>query len=457
MALDPEIISLLQKEFPHRTIPHDSNLFEDYQRDATEIDHMPDLVILPENAEEIAKAVKLSCKFRFPIIARGAGTGFSGGAVAIRGGVILSLERMNRILDVDPERRTALVEPGVITYDLDRAANKHGLFYPPDPASHKESTLGGNLAECAGGLRCLKYGVTKDYVLGIEYVDCKGDTHFAGSMNDAAEPCDVTSLMIGSEGTLGIVTKMHLRLLPMPEARRTFLYTFGEEVDAAEAVSAIRKTGIVPCVMEFMDGNALDSVVSYLNLADIPKSAAMLLVELDGTGDHVERDAKAIQSLVPQFSPVIARQTGDNDEREKLWELRRELSNAIKDNSEVKTSEDVCVPLTKFAELVSRIREIANHYDLRTASFGHAGDGNLHVCFIIPELSEGVVTRMEAAKADLLRATLDLGGTISGEHGIGFTKKDFLCEEVGEDVIELFGLVKKSFDPDNLINPGKII
>jgi glycolate oxidase len=457
MALDPEIISLLLREFPHRTIPYDSNLFEDYQRDATEIDHRPDLVILPENAEEIARAIRLSCRFRFPIIARGAGTGFSGGAVAVHGGVILSLERMNRILDLNQKRRTALVEPGVITYELDRAANKHGLFYPPDPASHKESTLGGNLAECAGGLRCLKYGVTKDYVLGIEFLDNRGDTHVAGSMNDAAELCDVTSLMIGSEGTLGIVTKMHLRLLPMPAARCTFLYTFSEEVDAAEAVSAIRRAGIVPCVMEFMDGNALASVVSYLKLAKMPKAAAVLLVELDGTADQVERDAEAVQGLVLQFNPVIARRTSDDDERDKLWELRRELSNAIKEKSEVKTSEDVCVPLTKFAVLVSRIREIAHRYDLRTASFGHAGDGNLHVCFIVPVLSEDITTRMEAAKADLLRATLDMGGTISGEHGIGFTKKDFLCEEVGEDVIELFGLVKRSFDPDDLINPGKII
>ena len=457
MALDTEIITLLQREFPQRSILHDSANFEEYVRDATEIDHIPDMVAFPENAEEVARAIELSRRFHFPIIARGAGTGFSGGAVAIRGGVILSLERMNRILDLDPERRTALVEPGVITYDLDRAANKHGLFYPPDPASHKESTLGGNLAECAGGLRCLKYGVTKDYVLGIEYLDSWAEFHFAGSLSDAAESCDMTSLMIGSEGTLGIVTKMHLKLLPIPEARRTFLYTFTEEVDAAEAVSAIRKAGIVPCVMEFLDRNALESVVSYLKLTEMPHAAAMLLVELDGTTDQVERDAEAVEGLVSQFNPVIARRTGDDDEREKLWELRRELSNAIKKNSEVKTSEDVCVPLTKFVTLITRIREIANRQDLRTASFGHAGDGNLHVCFIIPELSEDITNRMETAKADLLRATLDMGGTISGEHGIGFTKRDFLCEEVGEDVIELFGLVKKSFDPDNLINPGKII
>ncbi len=430
--------------------------FMDYAHDATEIEHIPDLVIFPKSTDEVVSAVSLSRRYSFPLIARGAGTGYSGGAVATHGGVVLSIERMNSILNIDTRSRTALVESGVITYDLDLAANGHGLFYPPDPASHKESTLGGNLAECAGGLRCVKYGVTKDYVLGVEYVDYAGDVRFAGSMIDDDEVFDTTSLMIGSEGTLGIVTRMHLRLLPIPEARRTFLYTFREEVDAARAVAAVRGSGIVPCVMEFMDGNALDAVTRYLDLTDMPQAAAMLLIELDGTVAEVERDSEIVMALIPQYAPLISRQTSNAAEREKLWKLRRELSTAVKEYSVVKTSEDVCVPLTRFADLVGGIRKIGTERDLRTAVFGHAGDGNLHVCFVISEMSDDIHRRMEAAKADLLRATLRMGGTISGEHGIGFTKKDFLSLEVGDDVMEIFRLVKRSFDPDNLLNPGKI-
>lgn len=456
MALSSRVISVLQREFSSRTIAPGDGRFLDYARDATEIEHIPDLVITPENVADVALAVKLSRRYSFPLVARGAGTGFSGGAVATRGGVVLSVERMNRILKIDAESRTALVEPGVITHDLDQAANRHGLFYPPDPASHKESTLAGNLAECAGGLRCVKYGVTRDYVLGIEYVDYAGDVRLAGSMVDGDESLDITSLMIGSEGTLGIVTRMHLRLLPVPEARRTFLYTFREGIDAARAVAAIRSSGIVPCVLEFMDGNALDAVNRYLGRSDMPSAAALLLVELDGSVSEVNKDSETVAALMPEHMPVISRQTADSAEREKLWELRRELSTAVKNCSVVKTSEDVCVPLTRFADLVSRISEIGIERNLQTAVFGHAGDGNLHVCFVIPEMSDCIRTSMEVAKSELLRATLQMGGTISGEHGIGFTKREFLSEEVGDDVIEMFRLVKQSFDPDHLLNPGKI-
>jgi glycolate oxidase len=340
---------------------------------------------------------------------------------------------MNRIIEVDPVLRTATVEAGVITHDLDLAANKHGLFYPPDPASHKESTLGGNLAECAGGLRCVKYGVTKDYVVGLEYVDSGGTLRLAGSMSDAPGIFDIVSLLIGSEGTLGIVTKMRVELLPIPESRMTLLYAFTRESDAAEAVTAIRGAGVLPCVLEFMDAGAIAAAAQHLNLKELHKAAALLLVELDGVAAQVERDAVQVISIVRKLNPVLDRQTRDESEREDMWHIRRELSTAIKSLSKVKTSEE-----------------------LNTASFGHAGDGNLHVCFIIPELSPQIIQRMESAKTQLLRTTLNMGGTISGEHGIGFTKKAFLVDEVGSDVIELSSLIKKSFDPHGLFNPGKI-
>jgi len=238
MPLNREVIRILDDEFPDAVLHSDSTDFDEYLHDATEIDHTPDLVIFPQSSLEVSKLVQLATEHAFAVVARGAGTGLSGGAVATRGGVVVSLEKMNRIFEINAQNRTATVEAGVITYDLDQAANRHGLFYPPDPASHKESTLGGNLAECAGGLRCLKYGVTKDYVLGLEYIDYEGNIHRTGTMSDTSESLDLTSLLTGSEGTLGIVASMQLRLLPMPESRMTFLYTFRDEVDAAKAVSA---------------------------------------------------------------------------------------------------------------------------------------------------------------------------------------------------------------------------
>ncbi len=449
-------VDRLKREFADQVVSPDSAAFDAYRRDATEIDHDPDLVVLPETSQQVARLVSLADKHGIPVIARGAGTGFSGGAVASHGGVVVSLEKMNRIIEVDPVLRTATVEAGVITHDLDLAANKHGLFYPPDPASHKESTLGGNLAECAGGLRCVKYGVTKDYVVGLEYVDSGGTLRLAGSMSDAPGIFDIVSLLIGSEGTLGIVTKMRVELLPIPESRMTLLYAFTRESDAAEAVTAIRGAGVLPCVLEFMDAGAIAAAAQHLNLKELHKAAALLLVELDGVAAQVERDAVQVISIVRKLNPVLDRQTRDESEREDMWHIRRELSTAIKSLSKVKTSEDVCVPVDRFADLVDEIQRVAKSNELNTASFGHAGDGNLHVCFIIPELSPQNIQRMESAKTQLLRTTLNMGGTISGEHGIGFTKKAFLVDEVGSDVIELSSLIKKSFDPHGLFNPGKI-
>jgi glycolate oxidase len=456
MSLTREALEQILHRFSGRALLSSELAFAEYTHDATEIEHAPDLVVLAESPDDVCDLVKLSVQFNFPIIARGAGTGYSGGAVATHGGVVLSLEKMNRILSIDPGARTALVEPGVITHDLDLAANNHGLFYPPDPASHKESTLGGNLAECAGGLRCVKYGVTRDYVRGVVYVDYTGAIRYAGSLSQKSTSCDVMPLLIGSEGTLGIITKIELRLIPLPECTRSFLFAFDSENDAAGMVAAIRKAGIVPCALEFMDGEAIACAIEYLKPDDMPKADALLLVEVDGTAADVDREAEAVGSIARDFKPSVSRTAFSAPEREHLWQIRRELSTAVKSFSKVKTSEDVCVPISKFPQIVKSIREIGARQSLRVASFGHAGDGNLHVCFIIPELTEEILSRLSSAREELLHATLALGGTISGEHGIGFTKKKYLVEEVGEDGIELFKLIKRSFDPDNRINPGKI-
>ena len=449
------LIDKIRRQFNIRSLSPGDDGFDSYIQDAAEIGSTPEIVLFPTSTFEVAEIVRFSHTERIPITARGAGTGYSGGAVALSGGIVLSVEEMNQIISIDSSNHTALVESGVITNDLDLAANEHGLFYPPDPASHKESTLGGNIAECAGGLRCVKYGVTRDYVLGCEYVDFAGGIHTTGALSDS-DPINITPLLVGSEGTLGIVTRIFLKLLPMSSARKSFLFTFESNVEAAQFVASVRRSGIVPCAFEYMDRGALECTAEYLQLTEFAEADALLLIEFDGIPDEVERDSKIMEEIGSRFDPLIQRSTVSDDERDKLWQMRREISTAVKSFSKIKTSEDICVPLSLFSDIVTEIQKIAKQLELKTAAFGHAGDGNLHVCFIIPELDDDILARMEGAKKLLLTATLEMRGTITGEHGIGFTKKDFLVREVGEDGIDLFARVKKSFDPDSLINPGKI-
>ncbi len=455
MPVKQSLIEEFRKQLDIYSLTPGDSGFEDYVRDAAEIDNPPEIVVFPASTEEVCEIVRFCRSNRVPVTARGAGTGYSGGAVALEGGVVVSLEKMNRIVKIDPESRTAIVESGVITADLDTAASEHGLFYPPDPASHEESTIGGNLAECAGGLRCVKYGVTRDYVLGCEFVDSAGAIQHSGAMAET-ERIDLTPLLVGSEGTLGIVTRVLAKLLPIPPSRKSYLFTFRSDVEAAQFVSAVRRSGLVPSAFEYMDRGALECSAEYLQMQEFALADALLLIEVDGTAEDVERDSRLVENIGSRFQPLVRRGTSSDDEREKLWTLRRGISTAVKSFSKIKTSEDICVPLSRFSDIVNEIQRISKNLGLRTAVFGHAGDGNLHVCFIIPELDDEILARMEEARGLLLNTTLKMRGTISGEHGIGFTKKKFLVNEVGEGGIDLFSRVRKSFDPDGIINPGKI-
>lgn len=455
MPAKQSLIEEFRRQFDIPSLAPGDDGFDAYVRDAAEIDSTPEFVVFPNSTEDVCEIVRFCRSRRVPLTARGAGTGYSGGAVALKGGIILSLERLNRVVEIDPENRTAIVETGVITADLDKGANGHGLFYPPDPASHEESTLGGNLAECAGGLRCVKYGVTRDYVLGCEFVDSDGAVRHSGAMAQAGQ-IDLTPLLVGSEGTLGVVTRILVKLLPIPQSRKSYLFTFRSDVEAAQFVSAVRRSGLVPSAFEYMDRGALECSAEYLQMQEFAQADALLLVEVDGTAEEVKRDSRRVENIGSRFQPLVKRGTSSDDEREKLWKLRRGISTAVKSFSKIKTSEDICVPLSRFSDIVNEIQRISKNLGLRSAVFGHAGDGNLHVCFIIPELDDEILARMEEAKELLLEATLEMRGTISGEHGIGFTKKKFLVNEVGEDGIDLFSRVRKSFDPDGIINPGKI-
>jgi glycolate oxidase len=446
-----------------RSIAGKENVFEDketricYSYDATNLKYLPDLIVYPANCEQIAAIVKLANTFRFPVIPRGAGTGFTGGTLPVEGGVVLVLTKMNKILQIDQDNLLAVVEPGVVTADLQKEVEKIGLFYPPDPASLKMSTLGGNVAECAGGPRAVKYGVTKDYVLGLEVVLPTGEIISAGIQTvKGVVGYDLTKLMVGSEGTLGIVTKIILRLLPLPKAKRTMLAIFPTIEAAATTVSQIISSRIIPTTLEFMDNATIRCVEDYLHMGLPVEAGALLIIEVDGAPEAIAQDILEIQEICVANKAVEAKVAKDNQEAEELWKARRAVSPAVVKLNPTKINEDITVPRSKVAEILRRVEAVAKKHNLIIVNFGHAGDGNIHVNVMIDKRRPGEEERAHAAVQDIFEATLELGGTISGEHGIGITKAPYIAMELGDMGLEVMKRIKKAFDPNNILNPGKI-
>ncbi len=449
MALDKD-----HKEVIKRTLPAGRVFFDfadktDYIHDATELIYYPDALFFAESEADILEAFKLCRELKLPMIVRGAGTGYSGGALAIEGGLLVSVERM-RAIAIDREKKIAVVGPGAITGDIMKAAEAVGLFYPPDPASYEESSIGGNLAENAGGLRCKKYGVTKDYVLKVRGLDASGQVVEI----DHLSPFGLIDLMIGSEGTLLVFTEITLRLIDLPAPGETIQAVFGEAVDAASVVAEVTASGIVPCIMEFMDGDAIECSNQYDPEHRLPGGAAMLLFETDGP--DAEAEAAAIKAICKKRSPSLLRTAADAQEREILWKARRNLSHAVKQAVKTKTSEDVCVPPSRLPELVAFTEELARDLAVRINCYGHAGDGNLHVNFLGMNGGEAEEKEIASGVSRLFDRTLELGGTISGEHGIGITKKAFLPREFAPPTLSFMKRLETCLNPDNLFNPGKI-
>jgi glycolate oxidase len=439
------------------------NLVEDreiricYSYDATNLKYLPDLIVYTANREQISEILKLANDARFPVIPRGAGTGFTGGTLPVEGGVVLVLTKMNKILQIDPENLLAVVEPGVVTFDLQQQVEKIGLFYPPDPASLKTSTLGGNVAECAGGPRAVKYGVTKDYVLGLEVVLPTGQIISTGVQTvKSVVGYDLTKLLVGSEGTLGIVTKIILRLLPLPKAKRTLLAIFPTIEAAATSVSRIISSRIIPTTLEFMDSAAIRCVEDYLHMGLPVEAGALLIIEVDGVPEAIAQDIQEIQKICLANQALEAKVAKDDREAEELWKARRSVSPAVVKLNPTKINEDVTVPRSKVAEILRRVEAIAKKHNLIIVNFGHAGDGNIHVNVMIDKRRPGEEERAHAAVKEIFEATLDLGGTLSGEHGIGITKAPYISLELGDMGLEVMRRIKKAFDPNNIMNPGKI-
>lgn len=428
-----------------------------YAYDATNIHHLPDLVVFPRTPQQISGILKLANEHRFPVVPRGAGTGFTGGTIPVEGGVVLVLTKMNKILKIDQENLLAIVEPGVVTYDLQQEVEKIGLFYPPDPASLKSSTLGGNVAECAGGPRAVKYGVTKDYVLGLEAVLPTGEIISAGVQTvKSVVGYDLTKLMVGSEGTLGVITKIILRLIPLPKAKRTMLVIFPSIESAATSVSQIISSRIIPTTLEFMDNATIRCVEDYLHMGLPVEAGALLIIEVDGAPEALIGEVEEIHKICQANLAMEIKVAKDKQEAEDLWKARRAVSSAVVKLNPTKINEDVTVPRSKVADILRRVEAISRKYGLIIVNFGHAGDGNIHVNVLIDKRKPSEVEKAQAAVKEIFQSALDLGGTLSGEHGIGITKAPYLPLELGDMGVEVMKRIKKAFDPNNILNPGKI-
>ncbi|MCX8076895.1 MAG: FAD-binding protein [Aquificaceae bacterium] len=430
-----------------------------YSYDATPIPiqrAVPSAVVFPESHEDVVKLVKVCYEEGIPIFPRGAGSGLTGGAVpTLEKGVVVSFERMNKF-EVNADNTTAEVQPGVITAQFQDYVERLGLFYPPDPSSFKYSTLGGNIAENAGGPRCLKYGVTREYVLGLTAVIKEGHTIKTGNpvIKDVAG-YDITKLLVGSEGTLGLITSATLKLIPKPKARATALALFNNLEDVGKAVTRILTSGLFPSALEFMDEDAIRAVEDYKPVG-LPRVEALLLIEVDGTHQSVLEDIKQVEELLkPMGVEVITAKS--KEQEEKLWSARKSLGPALGNLRSGKINEDIVIPRIYLSEAIREFREVARKYDLLMVIFGHIGDGNLHVNLLYDKSKTEEEERAERAVDEVFEVALKYNGSITGEHGVGLTKKKFLKSQFGEVGYELLKGIKLLFDPKNLFNPGKVV
>lgn len=428
-----------------------------YGYDATQMEFLPSAVVHPADPQQVAAVLKLANRERFPVFPRGAGSGFTGGSLPKAGGVVLVTTRMNRILRIDTENLIAEVEPGVVTEEFQLAVEKLGLFYPPDPASLKFSTLGGNVAENAGGPRCVKYGVTRDFVMGLEVVLPSGEIIRTGTETyKAVVGYDLTRLLCGSEGTLGVITKIIFKLLPLPEAKKTMLTIFDSIDGAAKAVSTIIGAKIIPTTLEFMDYATLQCVERRFSLGIPAEGRAVLLIEVDGDKDLIEKQAARIQELIAPLGLVQCKIAKDAAESEALWKVRRLVSPSLRDVNPHKFNEDIVVPRSKVPEVIRRIEQIQQKYDIPIVNFGHAGDGNIHVNVMINKDLPGQEEKAHEAIKEVFQAALDLNGTMSGEHGVGLAKQPYIELELSPVQIATMEAIKLALDPNNILNPGKI-
>ncbi|WP_380166828.1 FAD-binding oxidoreductase [Jannaschia sp. R86511] len=431
---------------------------ERYSRDqATWAGHgVPAAVVRPGTAEQVRDVVRACLRHGAPVVTRGAGSGLAGGANAVTGCVLVSTERMTSVLEVDPLERLAVVQPGLVNADLRAAVAGHGLWYPPDPASAEWSTVGGNVATDAGGLCCVKYGVTGDYVLGLQVVTGTGELVRLGRRTaKGVAGMDLTSLFVGSEGTLGVITEVTLRLRPARPAEHTVVGYFDSAVAAGEAVAAVAAAGVVPSAMELMDHACLVALDAWKAMGLSTEADTLLLARTDSVGERGDREAELVLDAFRAAGATWADRSGDEAEAEALFEARRLGYQAVERLGPVLT-EDVCVPLAALPQMLARVQAAAQEHDLTIATLAHAGDGNLHPLIVVPAGDEAARVRGQAAFDRVMADALELGGTVTGEHGVGLLKRDGLAAELSPPVLAMQRAVKQALDPHGIMNPGKV-
>jgi glycolate oxidase len=427
-----------------------------YSYDASMNVHRPDAAVWPESTEQVSAIVKFANEHHIAVVPRGAGTSLSGGVVPIRGGIIIDLSKMNRILEISIEDRFARVQAGVVCDGLNRELGKSGFIFPPDPASSSVATIGGNVATNAGGIKGAKYGTTRDYVLGLEVVLPTGEVMRTGSYTmKCVSGYDLARLFIGAEGTLGVITEVTLKINPVPRHAMTAVATYARLEDAGKAISQTMTSGILPSVMEIMDKVTLKSIRENTDI-DLPEAEAMILAETDGfTWEEVEAQMEVILAILGKNGPVEIKTARDEKDRLNLWRARKSAYATLARVSSSFTLDDVTVPISRIPELLVGIQEISKKYDIVVATFGHAGDGNLHPQILFDEYDADQVERMKKVEEEIFRLAIGLKGTLSGEHGIGLSKAAYMTLEHDPVEMALMRLIKKTLDPNNIMNPGK--
>ncbi|MBN2328132.1 MAG: FAD-binding protein [Candidatus Omnitrophica bacterium] len=456
VKISPSLLKSLKKVFTPERVSNDPVDLMTYAYDATRHHYPPQVVVWAETAEEISGLMKLACEYKVPVYPRGGGTGHTGGALALQGGILLSMERMAAIRSIDADNRLVTAQTGIPLGSLKTAVQKEGLFYPPDPSSAKTASLGGTLAECAGGLNCVKYGTTKDWIQSLEAVLPTGEIiHLGSKARKNVVSFNLVQLLIGSEGILAVITEATLRLIPYPAHRTTFIALFDSVDDSAQAVRAILGSGALPCALEFIDRLSLEAANAHNPEAGLPIAEALLLIEIDGLDPaDVQEDKAALIEICQSKGAVQITEADDDQERERLWDIRRSLSPAMFAKAPFKTNEDICVPISAFPAMLEHAYAISRKYGVFALCFGHAGDGNLHVNFMSHDEQD---PKVEQAVDELFQRTVSLNGSISGEHGVGISKAPYLSYEMGKREQQLLLDIKRVFDPHNILNPGKIV
>jgi glycolate oxidase len=430
-----------------------------YSYDGTFEQNLPDLAVLPESTEDVAAIVQIAAEYDVPVVPRGMASGLAAGSIPFSGGIALSLTRMNRVLEIDEENYTVRVQAGIITSDLEAAVGEVGLFYPPDPASNEQSTIGGNIACNGGGPRCLKYGVTGDYVMGLTVVTPDGQVlETGGKAIKNVVGYDLTSLFVGSEGTLGVITEALLRLIAKPQHVRTALAEFAVLEDASRTVNAILRTGIIPATLEMMDETAITCIEEAMGLGLPLDVEAMLIIETDGSDEEaVLREIETVADVCRENGARQVRIARTEQERGQLWRARRSVSPSLARKAPNKLGEDITVPRSAIPEAVRRIKAISEAYGLPIVIFGHAGDGNLHPNILFDKRDDVQWEKVERIVGEIFQVALDLDGTLSGEHGVGTLKRPYMEQALGALSLDIQHRIKDALDPRGIMNPGKVL